>query len=128
MITCYIPEARWCVMNDKEMAKCEAMIAAVNHRSRDQDRPVPPGYTKYEELPQLSCFRGADQFDCMQKISENEADLVQLEPGLGYTGGEYFNMLPLAAERYDLGKDGHLFLLYNYIIYINKCHLFLKIK
>jgi len=91
-------------MNDKEMAKCEAMIAAVNHRSRDQDRPVPPGYTKYEELPQLSCFRGADQFDCMQKISENEADLVQLEPGLGYTGGEYFNMLPLAAERYDLGS------------------------
>ena len=91
-------------MNDMEMRKCEDMIAAVNHRDKDDDRPIPPGYNPYSELPQMSCIRGSDHFDCMQMIADNEADLVQLEPGLGYTAGEYFNMLPLVAERYATGR------------------------
>lgn len=40
----------------------------------------------------------------MEMISTNEADLMQLDPGMGYTAGEYFTMVPLAAEKYDTGK------------------------
>ncbi len=40
----------------------------------------------------------------MEMISKNEADLMQLDPGMGYTAGEYFTMMPLVAEKYDTGK------------------------
>ena len=45
-------------------------------------------------------------FDCMQRISDNTADLIQLDAGLGYTAGEFFTMLPIMAERYDGGPEG----------------------
>ncbi len=44
-----------------------------------------------------------DSFACMEMISQNEADLLLLDPGMGYTAGEYFTMVPLAAEKYDTG-------------------------
>ena len=52
----------------------------------------------------LNTFKGSDSFACMEMISANEADLMQLDPGMGYTAGEYFTMVPLAAEKYDTGK------------------------
>ena len=51
-----------------------------------------------------SMLQGSDSFACMEMISRNEADLLQLDPGMGYTAGEYFTMVPLAAEKYDTGK------------------------
>lgn len=68
--------------------------------------PFPPGYNGgYNELPILICIRAIDRFDCMQRIANNDADLVQLEPGIGYTAGEYYNMLPIMAEKYDTSKS-----------------------
>jgi melanoma-associated antigen p97 len=58
----------------------------------------------YPDLPELKCVRSADQFGCMHMISENEADLMQLDPGMGYTAGEYYTMMPLMAERYTTGE------------------------
>lgn len=40
----------------------------------------------------------------MEAINDNKADLIQLDPGMGYTAGEYFTMLPLVAENYDTGE------------------------
>ena len=40
----------------------------------------------------------------MQMISENKADMMQLDPGMGYTAGQYFTMMPLVAEKYDMRK------------------------
>ena len=40
----------------------------------------------------------------MEKISDNEADLMTLDPGMGYTAGQYFTMMPLMAEKYDTSK------------------------
>ena len=40
----------------------------------------------------------------MEMIYENEADLVQLDPGMSYTAGQYFTMMPLMAEKYSIGK------------------------
>ena len=44
----------------------------------------------------------------MDMIHNNDADLIQLDPGMGYTAGEYFTMMPIAAEKYDTGKDKQL--------------------
>jgi melanoma-associated antigen p97 len=59
----------------------------------------------YDQLPTLLCIEGGDEFDCMYRISENQADLLTLDPGLAYTAGEYYTMMPLMAERYALGKS-----------------------
>lgn len=50
------------------------------------------------------CHQGIDQFDCMEGITRDDADLMQLEPGMGYTGGEFYNMMPLMAEKYISGS------------------------
>ncbi len=51
--------------------------------------------------------------------------MMQLDPGMGYTAGEYFTMMPLAAEKYDTGTlfDEHG------IHYLLKCsHLKMKVQ
>ena len=61
-------------------------------------------FRPYEDLPDLMCMEAGDEFDCMYQISENQADLMTLDPGLGYTAGEYYTMMPLMAERYTTGE------------------------
>jgi len=58
----------------------------------------------YEMMPTLQCVLGTDQYDCMQKIFQDEADLIELGTGLSYTAGEYYNMIPLVAEKYVAGQ------------------------
>ena len=36
----------------------------------------------------------------MERVAESEADLVSFDPGMGYTAGEYHNLMPLMAEKY----------------------------
>lgn len=55
-------------------------------------------------LFQIDCVQGNSHFDCMQRISNNGADLIQLDAGLGYTAGEYFTMVPIMAEKYTPGQ------------------------
>jgi hypothetical protein len=79
-------------------------VAAIEAREK-LSAPYPPGFEGgYDELPLLTCIQAIDRFDCMQRIGNNEADLVQLEPGIGYTAGEYYNMLPIMAEKYVAGQ------------------------
>ena len=68
---------------------------------------------KYPDLPQLKCVQAASQYDCMIMISTGLADIMQLETGLSYTAGEYYNMMPLVAEKYQLG------LLYKYSMLVS---------
>lgn len=88
-------------MNDYEMAKCTALQDAITIRSA-ANSTYPPNYVgkKYSELPEFKCVQGTDQYDCMVKIENKDAHLMQLETGLSYTAGEYYNMLPLVAEQY----------------------------
>ena len=44
--------------------------------------------------------QGTDQFDCMSLISKGQADLLSLDPGMGYTGGQFYNLMPILAEQY----------------------------
>ena len=92
-------------MNDAEMAKCEALVAATRiHGERNMETLVGPYTYTYETMPKLKCVRGTDQYNCMDLIYNNEADLIELGTGLSYTAGEYYNMIPLVAEKYMPGQ------------------------
>lgn len=97
--------ARWCVVNEKEMAKCEALVEATKEHSRRGLETLIGAWTfTYDAMPTLKCVMGTDQYDCMSKIFTNEADLIELGTGLSYTAGEYYNMIPLVAEKYVAGS------------------------
>ena len=86
------------------MAKCEALIEAIRiHGLRNMETQIGAHTYTYDEMPKLRCVLATDQYDCMQKIFANEADLIELGTGLSYTAGEYYNMIPLVAEKYVLG-------------------------
>ena len=40
----------------------------------------------------------------MQLIADKKVDLIQLDPGMGYTGGQYYNLMPIMAEKYTSGN------------------------
>ena len=103
LILHFIPEARWCVINEPEYRKCQDLMMAIQERQQLDDKNQVK--SPYKSLPELKCVQGSDQFDCMQKISENQADLIALDPGMGYTAGEFFTLLPIIAEKYDPGQS-----------------------
>ena len=93
--------ARWCVVNENELAKCEALVEATKEHSRRDLETLVEAYThRYDEMPELQCVLATDQYDCMGKIFNDEADLIELGTGLSYTAGEYYNMIPLVVEKY----------------------------
>jgi len=96
--------ARWCVLNDREFTKCSNLRDGIYQRNI-LNRTYPINYVgkPYSQLPEVQCVQGSDQFDCMRRIFSDEADLMQLETGLSYTAGQYYNMMPLAAEKYSDG-------------------------
>lgn len=44
---------------------------------------------------------GVTQFDCMHIISVDQADLIDLDVGLGNIASNDFSLRPLAVENYD---------------------------
>jgi melanoma-associated antigen p97 len=70
--SCPIQQARWCVLSDYEMMKCESMIMAFSAKNIK---------------PDVNCVRGANLQDCMQKISIGDADLITLDAADIYQAG-----------------------------------------
>ena len=103
------------MINDEEEAKCNDLVAAIAEReSIDSDYPddIP-----YSALPELSCIRANDPFECMSHVADNNADLAAFDPGMGYTAGEYYNLMPLVAEKYTEGKCGSSNKSYHYSVF-----------
>jgi len=69
---CPLQRARWCVISDYEMMKCENMIMAFAARNLK---------------PDLNCIRGESVQDCMYKIKYGDADLITLDAADVYIGG-----------------------------------------
>jgi len=92
------------VVNDAELAKCEALVEAIQiYGQRRKQTLIGSRMYNYTMMPRFRCVLGTDQYDCMKRIFMNEADLIELGTGLSYTAGEYYNMLPLVAEKYMAG-------------------------
>lgn len=106
--------ARWCVVNEMEHAKCTDLTNAITaHILQGRNTTVGAYQYQYNDLPNLQCVQGLNQYDCMIQIFNDQADMMQLETGLSYTAGQYYNMMPLAAEKYQPG----CYFIYNYFFY-----------
>jgi len=119
-INCQIRrEARWCTVNADELEKCGYLKNAMDERHKLHPT-YPTGFKSYLELPELICKSGRDRFACMEMIYDNEADLVQLDPGMSYTAGQYFTMMPLMAEKYSLDAGEETGLTYYAVVVARK--------
>ena len=70
---CPLQQARWCVISDYEMMKCESMIMA---------------FAAKNLRPDLNCVRGTSVQDCMYKIQTGDADLITLDAADVYMAGK----------------------------------------
>jgi len=70
---CPLQRARWCVISDYEMMKCENMIMA---------------FAAKNLKPDLNCIRGSSVEDCMYKIKYGDADLITLYAADVYFAGK----------------------------------------
>ena len=55
----YILEARWCVMTEDEMTKCEALQKAIEERTELQNNDYIE--MSYDQLPELQCIKANDK-------------------------------------------------------------------
>lgn len=56
----------------------------------------------------LNCVRGADRDQCMNKIANNAAHLITLDPGETFIAGRYYSLVPIMQERYgQSGESGY---------------------
>ena len=67
---------RWCVLSDKEHAKCMDFQAAIGMLANKLNMQV-----------QFSCVIGPTPEDCMMKIKSGSADLITLDGGDIKTAG-----------------------------------------
>lgn len=59
----------------------------------------------------------------MEKVQDNDADIMALDTGQAYFGGRYYNMMPFLAEKYSPGGTGTV--ISNKFIYlyrVNRSH------
>jgi len=70
---CPTQQARWCVISDYEMMKCENMIMAFSAKNLK---------------PDLNCVKGRSVQDCMYMINTGDADLITLDAADIYTAGK----------------------------------------
>lgn len=58
------------------------------------------------------------RYNCMEKIQDNDADIMALDTGQAYFGGRYYNMMPFLAEKYSPGGTGRV--ISNKVIYLQR--------
>lgn len=54
--------------------------------------------------PEMICYNGRSQMNCMQSIKSGVADIALMDAGDIYTGGLNFDLVPIISEVYNLGK------------------------
>ncbi|XP_054168696.1 melanotransferrin-like [Oppia nitens] len=84
---CPVPNARFCVVSDQELEKCQRMKTAFHAQMLK---------------PELTCVKGHSTIGCMSMIHDGNADLTVLDAGDIYTGGHKFNLEPIVSEQNNL--------------------------
>ncbi|XP_064630505.1 melanotransferrin-like [Lineus longissimus] len=82
---CPVKSVRWCTTSEDEINKCSAMVLGIQSKSLK---------------PDLRCVMGKNALDCMQKIQDGDADLINLDAADTYVAGRYYGLVPIAAEDY----------------------------
>nr|XP_054772790.1 melanotransferrin-like [Lytechinus pictus] len=76
---------RWCTISNVESQKCVAMRTAFSDNSLS---------------PEVVCVAGSDIPDCMQKVLDEQANLITLDGGDIYLAGKEFDLVPVVQEVY----------------------------
>ena len=96
-------EIRICVRNLQEQSKCEwlqAQVAAKNY----------PTSVTTRAINAVTCVLGVDNYDCLEKIEANEADIINLDAGTAYYASINFVSRFLSSERYpENGESTYIF-------------------
>lgn len=59
----------------------------------------------------------------MEKIQDNDADIMALDTGQAYFGGRYYNMMPFLAEKYSPGGAGRtISKKFIFLLRVNRSH------
>lgn len=96
---CPVPNARFCVVSEKEIEKCIKMKTAFRSQMLK---------------PEITCVKGHSAIGCMALIRDGNADLTVLDAGDIYTGGQKFNLEPIVAEQNNLDDT------YYYVVAITR--------
>jgi len=87
---CPLQQARWCVISDYEMTKCENMIMA---------------FAAKNLKPDLNCVKGTSVQDCMHMISTGDADLITLDAADVYVAGKLVSHCYYDTTQHSQGSD-----------------------
>lgn len=79
------PILRWCVYGKQQEKLCTEMIESPLKLNLDN----------------FSCVVGRHVFQCLEFISKNKADIINIDAERLYIGGRYFGLKPILAERVD---------------------------
>uniref|UniRef100_A0A1B6EA49 Transferrin-like domain-containing protein n=1 Tax=Clastoptera arizonana TaxID=38151 RepID=A0A1B6EA49_9HEMI len=85
---CPVNSMTLCVTSDPELEKCIKMRIALEAQLLK---------------PDLVCYKGHSQINCMQAIRNGIADVALFDAGDIYTAGLNYDLIPFLAEVYDLG-------------------------
>lgn len=64
--------------------------------------------------PEMICYNGHSQMNCMQSIKSGLADVAMMDAGDIYTAGLTFDLVPIISEVYNLGKPEY------YVVAVSK--------
>lgn len=87
------PEIRICTRSLKEQSKCEWLRDEVKLKNY-------PTTVTTRAINAVTCVQGLDNYDCLERIEANEADIVNLDAGTAYYASINFVSRFLSAERY----------------------------
>ncbi|KAK7866940.1 hypothetical protein R5R35_014716 [Gryllus longicercus] len=86
---CPVNRMTLCVTSDPEMEKCVRMRTALKAQLLK---------------PEMVCYKGHSQINCMQAIRSGVADVAVLDAGDVYTAGLRYQLVPIISEVYNLGQ------------------------
>lgn len=93
----FVLDIRWCVKSIREQDKCSYLQSNVTAKN----------YIK-TEVNHVECIEGKDNYDCLEKIEGNQADIVTLDAGTAYYASINFVSTILMAEDYAGAGQKHI--------------------
>lgn len=96
---CTVNRMTLCVTSDAEHEKCIKMRTAMKAQLLK---------------PEMICYNGHSQMNCMQSIKSGLADVAMMDAGDIYTAGLTFDLVPIISEVYNLGKPEY------YVVAVSK--------
>lgn len=80
---------KWCVKSPSEKAKCDDFVKYVKETAQNASMEVT-----------TLCVVGTSVDDCVNKIKNNEADLLTLDAGRVFDAGKTKDLIPIIFEQY----------------------------